>query len=302
MGVLVASLAIHIAAIAIFGTIKIVSEILREEQTFEAPPIAPPPQVEPEYTVNIQRRNQSTPPPRPPAIVVNNPSELDIPALDIDVNVDSSSVYGRGGGGFGGGLAGIREMALDAKFFGNEVTGKLGVVFDISPSTHRHILSVIDELERNFAAAPTVCVAAAGFRRDNYKDYPYQEAAEKYNVFSGQWAKTNPKLSEKIQKALKQRESVYAAVGSRLGNHGDTDSNLTAGVKVLMKRERCEEIYIFSDFADGSQQDVMEALAKEMSRKGIKLNALVLGDGSRAPAYLKEMCESTGGKMQLFKP
>lgn len=110
--VLVVSLALHVVAVVIFGTIKIVADALREETVFEAAPIVPPPQKEPEYTVNLQQRNQSTPPPRPPAIVVNNPSELEIPALDIDVNVDSSSIYGRGGGGFGGGLAGIREMAL----------------------------------------------------------------------------------------------------------------------------------------------------------------------------------------------
>lgn len=110
--VLIISLALHVVAILVFGTIKLVTEALREETVFEAVPIVPPPQKEPEYTVNIQQRNQSTPPPRPPAIVVNNPSELDIPALDIDVNVDNSSVYGRGGGGFGGGLAGIREMTI----------------------------------------------------------------------------------------------------------------------------------------------------------------------------------------------
>lgn len=118
--VITVSFALHVVAILIFGTIKFVSAVLREEKVFEAPPIAPPPQKEPEYTVNIQQRNQSTPPPRPPAIVVNNPSELDIPALDIDVNVDSSSVYGRGGGGFGGGLQGIREMALDTGLFGSQ--------------------------------------------------------------------------------------------------------------------------------------------------------------------------------------
>jgi hypothetical protein len=56
--------------------------------------------------------------------VVNNPSELDIPALNIDVNVDSSSVYGRSGGGFGGGLAGIRDMALDFKLTDFGYTGK----------------------------------------------------------------------------------------------------------------------------------------------------------------------------------
>jgi hypothetical protein len=109
--VIIVSFILHLGAIVIFGTIKFVSS-LREPEVFEAAPIEEPPQEEPEYQVNIQERNQSVPPPQPPAIVVNNPSELDIPSLDIDVNVDSSSVYGRGGGGFGDGLSGIREMAV----------------------------------------------------------------------------------------------------------------------------------------------------------------------------------------------
>ncbi|PXA03206.1 hypothetical protein DDZ13_13360 [Coraliomargarita sinensis] len=123
--VIMVSFALHIVAVVIFGTIKFVSAVLREETVFEAAPVAPPPQKEPEYTVNIQQRNESTPPPRPPAIVVNNPSELDIPALNIDVNVDSSSVFGRGGGGFGGsGITGMREMAMEFKLTDFGYTGK----------------------------------------------------------------------------------------------------------------------------------------------------------------------------------
>ncbi|MFO8028178.1 MAG: hypothetical protein R6U56_10985 [Opitutales bacterium] len=122
--VIMVSFALHVVAILIFGTIKFVSDALREEKVFDAAPIETPPQKEPEYQVNLEQRNQSTPPPRPPAITVNNPSELDIPALDIDVNVDSSSVYGRGGGGFGGGLSGVREMAVDFKLTDFGYTGK----------------------------------------------------------------------------------------------------------------------------------------------------------------------------------
>ncbi|PXA03990.1 hypothetical protein DDZ13_08055 [Coraliomargarita sinensis] len=110
--VIMVSLILHIVAVVIFGTIKLVSSVLREPEIFEPATLDVAPQKEPEYQVNIQQRNQSTPPPRPPAIVVNNPSELNIPSLDIDVNIDSSSVYGRGGGGFGGGLSGVREMAI----------------------------------------------------------------------------------------------------------------------------------------------------------------------------------------------
>lgn len=109
--VIMVSFALHVAAILIFGTIKFV-ESLREEEVFDAAPVEVAPQKEPEYQVNIPERNQSTPPPQPPTIVVNNPSELDIPALDIDVNVDSSSVYGRNAGNIGGGIEGVREMAI----------------------------------------------------------------------------------------------------------------------------------------------------------------------------------------------
>ncbi|MGB0744708.1 MAG: hypothetical protein ACPGSB_09290 [Opitutales bacterium] len=118
------SFLLHLAALLIFGTIKFVSEVLREETVFEAAQILPPPQQEKEYTVNIKQRNQSTPPPRPPAITVNNPSQLDIPPLDIDVNIDSSAVFGRGGGGFGSGLADIRDMAVDFKLTDFGYTGK----------------------------------------------------------------------------------------------------------------------------------------------------------------------------------
>lgn len=92
--VLIVSLGLHLLAIIVFGTIKFVESVLREETVFEAAPVETAPQKEPEYNVNIEQRNQSTPPPQPPTITVNNPSELDIPALNIDVNVDSSNVYG----------------------------------------------------------------------------------------------------------------------------------------------------------------------------------------------------------------
>lgn len=136
--VLLASLGVHLVGILIFGTIKFVSNVLREETVFQAVPIQPPPQVEPEYTVNLPQRTKDTPPARPPALVVNNPADLEIPALDIDVDVDTSAVYGRGGGGFGGGgLAGLREMTMDINFFGASFSGdgsRMFFVIDMSGS------------------------------------------------------------------------------------------------------------------------------------------------------------------------
>ncbi|MGB0744158.1 MAG: hypothetical protein ACPGSB_06500 [Opitutales bacterium] len=157
--VLIVSFGLHIVAIVVFGTIKFVSDALREETVFEAAPIVPPPQQEPEYQVNLRQRNESTPPPRPPAIVVNNPSELDIPALDIDVNVDSSAVFGRGGGGFGDGIAGMRDMAMDFNFFGASASGSNFVLlmdctmsgWDVYKSTQRELLKTLGTIQGSSA-------------------------------------------------------------------------------------------------------------------------------------------------------
>lgn len=63
--VLLASLGVHLVGILIFGTIKFVGDALREETVFQAVPIQPMSQIEPEYTVNLEQRNKSTPPLRP---------------------------------------------------------------------------------------------------------------------------------------------------------------------------------------------------------------------------------------------
>jgi len=116
--VVAVSLGLHILGLVGFGAFKIVESVIREEQTFEAPPIAEVPQEQPEYQVNLEQRNQSSAPPRPNPITVDSP-DVTIPALNIDVNIANSSSYGRGTGGFGTGVADMREMVIgDLEFFG----------------------------------------------------------------------------------------------------------------------------------------------------------------------------------------
>ena len=192
--VLIISLVLHVVALLVFGTIKFVTEALREETVFEAVPIAPPPQQEPEYTVNIKQRNESTPPPRPPAIVVNNPSELDIPALDIDVNVDSSSVYGRGGGGFGGGLKGVREMTLDIKLtdFGytGQVEGTLkGALFDTKMDPRGKKLLQPDQVDDRKFMMPRMMGISQEFTADrwNVRDLERKYFKAEQELYASYW-------------------------------------------------------------------------------------------------------------------
>jgi len=131
--VVVVSLGLHIIGLVGFGAFKIVESVIREEQTFEAPPIVELPQDQPEYQVNLEQRNQSSAPPRPNPITVDSP-DVTIPALNINVNIANSSSYGRGTGGFGtGALTEMREMVINLTEFGYSgfVEGTLeGTLFD----------------------------------------------------------------------------------------------------------------------------------------------------------------------------
>ncbi len=123
MAVVVVSVGLHVLALVIFGTYKIVESVMREEQTFEAPEILEAPEEVPVYEVNLEQRNQSSAPPRPNPIVVDSP-DVTIPALDIDVNIANSSSYGRGTGGMGTGVSEMREMVIaELDFFGAKATG-----------------------------------------------------------------------------------------------------------------------------------------------------------------------------------
>lgn len=302
------SLLLHVVAVAIFGTIKFVSSVLREETVFEAAPIAPPPQKEPEYTVNLAQRNQSTPPPRPPAIVVNNPSELDIPALDIDVNIDSSSVYGRGGGGFGGGLAGIREMALDGFFFGEAIEGGLGVVLDTTGSMFGTVFQVTKEIDQNFSSAMKVAVRGATFHDDKVDSNGLIPITE-----SDQWQHTltrkhdggkavNEKL-RRIYDALRKKEKGFCY---EKGSGGSQDNwrryqSLGKAVELLINHPQGPgTIYVFSDFKDGVDPDYMRKIQNLVRRTDTKVIFWnPEGSWRKDKKHYDDFAKATGGEVKV---
>lgn len=114
--VIMVSLGLHVVAIIIFGMVTFASTLREKEKVFKPVPATTSPPEEVKNTIDHQRRNEATPPPRPQAIVVNNPSEMDIPALDIDVDVDSSSIFTRSGGSIVKEVNRIRNMELDITF------------------------------------------------------------------------------------------------------------------------------------------------------------------------------------------
>jgi len=309
--VLLISLGLHIVAIVIFGTIKFVSEALREETVFEAAEIVPPPQEEPEYTVNLQQRNRSTPPPQPPTIVVNNPSELDIPTLDIDVNVDSSSVYGRGGGGFGGGLQGVREMAITADIFGMQITAEnLGVILDVSGSAHATLDKAIAEIDENFPTAYMVLVVGCGMSdgeralkggggkvpgKPRVVPYDRRGSNDQYDSLGRSvpaqledfFRKIGKKRADELRRYFKRRDNLFMLYG------GDIHAANFAFDFVL--DQNVDTIYWFADFADSIDKEIIEDLTRQLRRNRVQVIAHnFLGKPVRKE--VKAMVEEVGGK------
>jgi len=111
--VIMASLILHIIAGIIFGTIKFVEALREEEKTLQAVEIQQTQQQEKVTKVNVQQRTKSTPPPRPPAITVNRPTDLSIPELDIKVDIDLSSVQTRSAGSISSNaISDLKDMAI----------------------------------------------------------------------------------------------------------------------------------------------------------------------------------------------
>ena len=294
--VLIISAGLHVAALVVFGTVKFVTAALREEPVLEAPPVAPPPQKEPEYTVNIKQRNESTPPPRPPAIVVNNPSELDIPALDIDVNIDSSSVVGRGGGGFGGGLAGMREMAMDLSFFGSSVSGdanRMLFVIDMSGSMTMGnkgldgFRKVVDELVKTLE------------NLNNQGGFNIMAFAGDVETFSQSFTAVSDSSIQKAQKWLLDRDPAKSLGGKNRNSPRSYPKRHrgTASGKALEKafQKRPGIVFFLSDGepTDKKPDQIYKIVKNFQEAEKVSINTISYKTNSK---FMKELAQKNEGE------
>lgn len=306
--VLIVSLALHIVAIVIFGAIKFVSEAMREEAVFEAALVEVAPQLEKKHEVNIQQRNKSTPPPQMQTIVVNSPSDLSIPDLDIDLNVDSTAVFMRNAGRFGDGIEGVRKMAVTKNLFGKQVeASKLGVILDVSFSTHNVISFVIAEIQKSFPDALIVFAPGCAMSERKSVIVPvsdYQKTAVNYTgakFITKNFIDALLKRNEfkKIWEDTDQQNTGYVVFSEITGHHG------VAGCDDAMKflvNNGADLIYWFADFNDNINHESAEEAALYLRRKDAKLmiHDFVPGlpFGNRLET-LQMMAEVTGGELFL---
>ena len=275
--VLAISVGVHVVGLLIFGVMKIAEVVMREEVAFEAPPPPPPVEEIPEFEVNLEQRNEESSPPRPNPITVDSP-DIALPALDIDVNVDSYSSYGRGSGGFGSGSGtggGIREMAITANLFGTEVTAtKLGVLLDISFSTHKAIDKVVNEINKKFKDAVIVLAPGCVIGKHDSTIYPlkdFKKGTKAHKVSKISTQTFTEKLLErnkefdKIWGKLEKDERGYILFAEdpkskQTGNGGSNDA------LEFLRDEGVDTIYWFADFQDKFLAEPTEAVIKSMKR------------------------------------
>ena len=305
--VLMVSLGLHIIAFIIFGAIKLAGEVLREDTVFKPAMIDTPPEEEPIVHDNIKELTDATPPPSPPKVVVNDASELSIPGLDINLVVDTTSVISRSSGNISS-FDDIRKQANVAKIFDMDVEARrLGVLLDVSFSTHGVINSVIEEIQRGF---PDALVAfAPGCAIDDRKNElvslrDYEETAPNYE--GGRYTTKNFIDSllkregfEEIWKRAHRRNNGVVVFSEIQGNQGL--SGCDVAMQYLADND-ADVIYWFADFNDHLDPELSEKIAAYLRRRGTKLiiHDFVPGlPGGKRLEVLQMMADRTRGEFFL---
>ena len=304
--VVVVSLGLHLVALLIFGTWKIVESITREEESFEAPAIVQLPQVEPEYVVNLEQRNRSSAPPRPNPIVVKSP-DVSIPALNIDVNIADSSSYGQGAGGFGsGGLGKMREMALDLdslEFFGKKMktdAKRMMFVIDISGSMimeQRGIdgyKEVVKEVVRTLKTIEGVgSFNIIGFSKETTTfSGSFVGATDSSVARAKKWLlELDPAHAVKNAKTVPEFFKAFAAYKN--GQHGGTQTGLALE---LAFKKRSKMIILLSDGEPTTDKaEIHASLEKMQKKKKIPINT-VSYKSQKGRKFLEKIAEDSGGE------
>lgn len=307
--VLMVSLALHIVAIVIFGTIKLVGVVLREEPTvFKSTVLDAPPEVKPVEKVDIQQRSKSTQPPQFQKVVVSDVAELSIPDLGINVDVESSSVYPRSSGAISESLEDVRQAANVATVFDKKVEAqRLGVILDVSFSTHGVISHVIEEIQKGFPDA--LIVFAPGCAIDDRKNElvpisDYEKTAKEYQGGRYVTRKFIERLLgredfEKIWKRTGRRDNGFVLFSEIKGDNG------ISGCDVAMRYladEGADVIYWFADFNDKVDPELADDIVRYLRRKDARLmiHDFVPGlPGGERLETLQMMADRTRGELFL---
>lgn len=297
--VVAVSVGLHLIAILVFGTLKIVESIVREEKTFEAPEIIEVPQEQPEYTVNLEQRNQSSAPPRPNPIVVDVP-DITIPALNINLSIANSSSYGRGTGGFGTGMADMREMVMgNLEFFGKEfkTAGHVMFVIDISGSMVMKARGA-DGYQKVVAE---LMKTLKGMKGIDFNIIAFAKGAEK---FQSSYVTANSKGIRQAERWLLERDPRPALGGGghkktgwdvfRHGSHSGTRADLSLEMAF---GDKPGMVFFLSDGepTGSTSSEVLKMLKKWLARHAVPITTISY-KSTDGRSFLEEVAKMSGGE------
>ncbi len=306
--VVAVSLGLHIVGLVAFGAFKIVESVIREEQTFEAPEIVEVPQDQPEYTVNLEQRNQSSAPPRPNPIVVDSP-DVSIPALNIDVNIANSSSYGRGTGGFGTGVADMREMVIaDLDFFGAKMqtdAQRMLFIIDMSGSMvmsgrgvdgYKKVVEEMMDSLKPLIGVGSFNILAFGAEVEKFRGSSFKDVTEDSLKNAERWLMDRDPIEANDGKPIKSSDVFKGYKG---GRHMGTRADLALKEGFSTR----PNMIIFLSDGDPTGKDageVLKIVAELQDDPKIPINTLSY-KSKNGQAFLKKLAAQNNGEYSEVK-
>jgi len=211
-------------------------------------------------------------------------------AIPMMTNVTDVPIgLGEGNLGVGFGQRVSADLGKGAVFFGQKVTGQMGVVFDVSASMQEYIPIVVREIQRNFRSATVVCVNSSALISCSRppRVVAYKTATmEDVNL---------PYLDNDVGQAMNRDLGALPNCWYIRKDY----TTLGEAMEYLLN-EHIPTIFVFSDFRDTFVGSYAESLTIKAQAEKAQINLHVLntlesGLSSREP-FLKNMCATTKGR------
>ncbi|MGA0368684.1 MAG: hypothetical protein ACO3N7_04460 [Kiritimatiellia bacterium] len=297
----------------IFGGFVILRKLQPEEVTFVEPPTIV--RVEPQkrqYKLRAQQQQQRSGRPQLQSRLQSTQvSSFSLPPIKTQIAPVKQKMVtipgfseGLGGGlGFGTGMG----VGKGASIFGVTIEAEnLGVILDVSYSTHRVIDAAIVEIQKAFPDA--IIVLGPGCGMKNGREEAEVLSASKFEREKEALASpsfdfeitdylsteprgrglpvTNRRFAELFETG-KQKNQMYVL----------TWNNRTHTAFEWLMKERVDAIYWFADFQDFQDPEIIDSLIKQLNRRKMKVYQQHLDSGGNPGPEKFMLSEQTGGKV-----
>ncbi|MDR1190979.1 MAG: hypothetical protein LBK60_04845 [Verrucomicrobiales bacterium] len=205
--------------------------------------------------------------------------------------------------------AGLKKIAIGKIFDTAIESNQLGIMIDVSGSAHSYLITMVNELSKNFGDAIIFLVFGCGMsdnvaesrvkildfaraRPDPKLDGPDKRTTLQQIALA---EKTSPAIAQMF-KRLKTRGNVYYVYG------GDNAAAQFA-FKALL-RKNVDTIYWFADFEDGISADWQKKILHDTKSKKVRVfihNFSGRGYGA-GMKFATRLAEATDGKVIITAP